>query len=423
MVKTTTRAAACAALLLGLGQGCGEETTTVDNSTAPVGGGGTGGTAAGSGGVAASGGMSGGGGSVTGGGTTVTGPVCEGVTEVKEGQCKSQAEGVYAIKTKIDVWWGETGFETTLVDPGRGEITIYLIGELTEVCEDGSGGKGTIRACGAQIPTFVSSLACDAYQTSFADEIWDRWDTMPYFTTTGRTEGFSPGDVLTLDAATGLVGIDLMETDGEWPRTTLDPLTFGAGFVCPGGEGAGCFPDHDGDGKPGITATLRDDGAEHRPDGCGGFNAPFHFRASPLTLDPLAGGGIGGGERIDTLYLGMRTNIGGSGAIGPDCASGNGASQSKYIDSRAGGCFKRAADAPGTPSAECTAADLAFVDGQLPRFRTLGAGEVPGIDGLGAASEGAKSALIRLGDLGDAGGFGGFKCAEVRGQDWSSLLP
>jgi hypothetical protein len=186
----------------------------------------------------------------TGTGTAGTdgggGDVMCATTDVLEGSCKSSAEGVYAIKTEIDVWW-QDDITPPIVDPGRGKITVYLMGDLTEVCDDGSNGRGVIRGCGTELPPFVSYAACDAFQISFPDELWDQ-PTMPTFTTTGSTTGFEPGDVLSLAEAAGLVGISLNDVNATWPT----PMETG-NVTCPEGSGADCFPDHDGDGNPGIS--------------------------------------------------------------------------------------------------------------------------------------------------------------------------
>ena len=74
---------------------------------------------------------------------------------------------------------GRTTATPPLVDPGRGTITIYLKGKLTDVCPDGSDGLGEMTACGTELPPFVSYVNCDAYQITFPDALWDK-PTMPY---------------------------------------------------------------------------------------------------------------------------------------------------------------------------------------------------------------------------------------------------
>src|SRR5687768_17006074 len=137
--------------------------------TNPQGGAGGMNPAAGVGGMNPAGGMGGGGtggtGGVGGGGTGGMNPqggdggggtggpiMCETPDDIRSGQmCEDAAEGVFAIKTVIDVWWQDDAVPP-LVDPGRGTITIYLKGELSDVCADGSNGQGVIKGCGTELP-------------------------------------------------------------------------------------------------------------------------------------------------------------------------------------------------------------------------------------------------------------------------------
>src|SRR5262245_5646790 len=82
-------------------------------------------------------GMSGGSGTTgagtTGGGGTVApggggAPMCPGPGTALTGECRKNANGVYALKTEIDVWWPQVG-DPPVMDPGRGKITIWLMGE------------------------------------------------------------------------------------------------------------------------------------------------------------------------------------------------------------------------------------------------------------------------------------------------------
>lgn len=331
-------------------------------------------------------------------------------TDVKEGMCKEQAEGVYAIKTVIDVWWVDDT-SPPLVDPGRDTITVFLMGELSDVCEDATGGVGKMKGCGTLLPVFKSDANCDGFAIEFPDAMWDE-PTMPTFNTSGNATGFEPGDVLTLGLTTGLVGIDLDDPNIEWPSAME------AGNIsCPAGTGAECFPDHDNDGKPGITIRMGRIGEELTPDGCGGFNLPFVIRGAPLdTLGALDDNGV----KAAFMQIGLRTRIGGGGAIGADCTTGTGESQAEYLDSRVVGCVT-------SDGADCLPAQSAFVDESAPFYNILKKGEapsmtdprtgvmveVPATQGGGpldqTPSEGALSSLVRLGDLG-----GAFSCADVR---------
>jgi hypothetical protein len=339
-------------------------------------------------------------------------------TEVLEGSCKDTAEGIYGIKTEVDVWWQDDAVPP-IVDPGRGTITVYLLAELSEVCPDGTGGKGVIKGCGTVLPPFVSYAACDAFQIEFPDELWDK-PTMPTFTTTGRTSGFNPGDTLTLDEASGLVGIDLMDPGATWPTPTQT-----ATLACPGGTGAACFPDDDGDGKPGITVRMGKIGMTYRANGCGlGGTLPVIYRGAPFDA---INGVMDDSVRAETLYIGVRTRLGGAGAIGADCMSGVGDSTARSLDSRVFDCIT-------TTDVACMPAQAQFIDESAPNYNILAKGAAPPTNvmksscectgGCGGAqcpldqtaSKGPRSALVRLGDLG-----GTFTCANVRAATYPAL--
>lgn len=376
-------------------------------------GGGTSGT--GTGGTTA--GTSGGGGTA---GSAPPAGMCA-TADVKEGMCKANANGIFAIKTVLDVWWqDEKNNGTPIVDPARGPLTIYLMGDLQDVCPDGSGGVGIMKACGSELPPFTSDVTCDAYQLLFPDEMWDK-PTMPKFMTGGSTSGFNPGDILTLAKATGLVGVKLSADNAAWPSSTETGT-----FACGGTDkGEMCFPDADGDGQPGVTVKLKTSG-QYKASGCGlGGSNPFTYRGSPTSLDVGAAGGTGAGIRAAEVHIGLRTILGGAGAIGDDCKSGVGDAQAESIESRAVSCKVDPAsveDPTGRPADnDCTAPEAQFVDDNVPHYIVLQKGEKPPADGLNFAlahqgdmldqtpSAGPRASIVRLGDTG-----GTFTCVDVR---------
>lgn len=296
-------------------------------------------------------------------------PMCQGTGTALTGACRTNANGVYALKTELDVWWPSVG-DPPVMDAGRGKITIWLKGDLSDVCEDGKGGKGIMHACGADVPPFVSDLTCDAYKLEFPDSLWDS-PMMPTFETTGSTNGFTPGSVLDIAKATGLVGIMLNDTEGPWPTAAQT-----ATVACKDAAGAtkmgqDCFPDHDGDGKPGVTVSMRTSGM-YMDKGCGGFNSAFMFRGAPPSVadGALAGGGAGGGRRASKFFIGLRNTLGGGGPIGDDCASGNGDAIGERIESRVWDCELDPASTDGGDTA-CTSEEAVFVDTNSPVYTIL----------------------------------------------------
>lgn len=384
-----------------------------------VGGGGTGG---------AGGSPMGGSGGAGSGGTGGDGPMCETTCasdmDLRTGKpCENAASGVFAIKTVIDVWW-QDDVDPPLVDPGRGFITVYLKGTLTDVCSDGSDGCGEMMGCGTILPPFASWANCNAYQIQFPDDLWDK-PTMPKFFTHGSVDKFEPGGLLQIAKATGLVGFNMEEADtAAWP-TSIDNV------ACMGmtaGDPTSCFPDHDGDGLPGVSINMGNIGMNYRDTGCGlGSDQPVKFQGAPLDgllgaiCDPMTDNTC---KRATDLSIGLRTRLGGGGLIdscdATGAAQGKGASDADYLDSRVAGCKLN----DGT---DCTIDNVKFVDSSAPMYNILDENTAPPStvmassctcpDGCAGAqcpldqtmSKGSRSAVVRLGDVGEA-----FDCAAVR---------
>jgi len=323
----------------------------------------------------------------------------------KEGMCKAKAPGVYALKTEVDVWWRDENNSPTLYDPGRGKITVWFLGELSDICEDGSGGKALMKSCGTRLPPLYTEATCGIIQIVFPDALWDQ-PNIPKFTTTGSTSGFNPGDTLTVDPTAGLVGIELASVDAPFP-----PYTETTTFTCPSGAGEKCFPDQDGDGKPGVTVEIQQTGMPPAaPYPCAGeaLLGPWKYGAAPFSVEA---GLTGDGAK--NVYIGLRTRLGGSGAIGADCMSGAGAATAMGFESRSFNCLTK-------DGAECTPAQSEFVDKNNPNYHVLQVGEMPPADWVHptaaadmaldhTASKGPQSAVVRLGDLGQD-----FTCEQVR---------
>jgi len=311
-------------------------------------------------------------------------------TEVKAGACKAAASGVFAVKIELDVWW-----KTDLLNPGRGTIVNYLRAELEDVCEDGSSARVSLGMCGIEMPLFRSEIACSAFQLDFSNVDWDG-ALMPTFHTVGRASGFEPGDSLLTHPTTGLLGIDLDAISGPWP-TNLRPPS------CNNGQTGGvCFPDHDADGQPGITATLTRLGELDAAGGECAEGIPYTYAGLPL--DPSASALQPGSPRAETLALGLRTRIGTDGAISSDCQRGVGDAMAGTLDSFIFDCW--AGD--GTP---CLASQAAFIQDSSPQWHVLIKGEVPPVlEGVDPTpSTGSRALLVRMGDAGEV-----FDCADVR---------
>jgi len=378
-------------------------TTPRAGTTAPAtGGAGTTGGAAGSttsaGGTpaTATAGTTGAAGGAAGGGAPASGAGFKACGKpAKEGMCKATAPGVYAMKVDVDVWYMDevTG---ALFDPGRGKISIYFRNTLTDVCEDGTGGTALAHPCGSRIPGLYSSAAGNkVFQIVFPDDLWDKMG-VPDYKTGGGTSSFDPGGILTIEKTVGLLGLELTAPDATWPTFEQTPT-----FSCGNGKtGSACFVDVDGDGRPGFAVSIQTTGTPADP----GYGTGWAF--APAPTDPFAALSGMGTTKVD---IGLRTRVGGSGAIGADCKSGTGDADADDFESRVNDCTK-------LDGSKCSAMEVSFVDQNTPAFHVLKAGQTPPAMWMNAyqgknkeASTGPKATVVRLGDVGQT-----FTCEQVR---------
>jgi hypothetical protein len=410
--------------------GCGGDTKTNNNGGGGSGinGGvsGTGGTVGGSGtggsigtGNSGTGGTSSGGtGGTVAGGTGGDSGGCVG-SEADCNVCRDKANGVYAMKVELDVYWRDevntTGGGGELADPGRGKINIYFRGLITDVNDQGM-GSGIMHPCGTELPPFVASASCAAIQIQFPDSLWDN-AAVPDYKTTGHTTGFGVGDILTVDKTTGLLGLSLNAGDmfPDYTKTPTVSCAAGMGKLWTDGQApttadAPCFPDQDGDGNPGITVNFKDDKSKIAGPGYGCPDAnsqgmDYTFNGAPLSLGSIIPGPT---TEAHAGWIGLQTELGGSGKIKDGCASGVGVAEAGAgLPSRVLHCIHI------TDSSNCTQADSAFLDKNAPNYHILKAGETPpaewkfagALNGVRdskldrSASLGPRSSVIRLGDL------------------------
>jgi hypothetical protein len=266
---------------------------------------------------------------------------------------------------------------------------------------------GVVRSCGTRLPPIYADVAHGVVQIEFPDELWEK-PGVPTFKTTGHASGFNPGDMLVLDKAAGLIGIDLVTLDAPFPTAAQTGT-----FTCMGGKTkAACFPDMDGDMNPGVTVNFKQDGTPADP----GYTTPGGWKYVPAPTqasDALGGGAVGASQ----AYIGLRTRLGGGGALSADCKSGAGNADVDDFESRVWDCKMKA-------GAKCTADGAAFLDKITPTFHVLKAGTAPPAEwkfpGARASelnpkldrsmSAGPKTSVVRLGDIGST-----VSCADVRG--------
>lgn len=314
---------------------------------------------------------------------------CEAEMRLRQSSaCPSAAEGFFAIKNTLDVWWPATD----LRDPGRGEVEVIALAEMSSGCGEALRPATTLKLCGVTLPVITSDLACEAFQLSFPDSTFDA-TTMPRPPVPTSLTGFNANDVLRLERTTGLFGISLPASaiDGGWPTPGN-----AAGLSCDAGSGVLCFPDHDADNAPGLTANVRDDdaiyvGPDYSPT-CtqGPQGTPYRFHGVPAQQDPWGAGGGNSRLRAIQLRLGMRLSVGLVGTLSDTCEN-SATSLADTFDLRSVGCAIEPSSLPqGVPNVipadprvasmdyACTPAELSFVDPFLPAFHVLQVDQVPG---------------------------------------------
>jgi hypothetical protein len=318
--------------------------------------------------------------------------------------------GVFGIRVVVDLaWGGRSGGLVGLTDDGRGKQVVHLLASFDHIDSGTLALHGSARTCGTSLPTFYSTTLCEAYEPIFPTAMWES-SKMPRFPISGRLQCLDPGCIISLDAQTLLLGIELNNPEAPWPTANQTPQ-----LSCPAGTGVKCFPDDDGDGLPGLTVHVTTQGAvTGATTSCSGT---YNKRGAPLSSSIAAI--FGGIRRSDRVLLGVRMKLGGSATIAAGCNSGSGSGIAEYVNSRAWSClaqpgtfnFPYAATAAG-PNDVCTSSEAAFMDANLPIYSVLAVGNKPdsSLTLLDVSpSQGPQVSIVRLGDPGAS-----VSCSDVR---------
>jgi hypothetical protein len=194
---------------------------------------------------------------------------------------------------------------------------------------------GTTKTCGTTVPDLalngLGTIAAGGskVQIQLPTMVWAA-PSMPTYQSTGSQQGWDPGNTFQIDPTLALIGLKLPSgTDGTmytWPSSSWS-------FV----SGA-TFPDDDGDGNPGITAT---------PLSGNGY------------VDPPTAIGLGGSApSADQVYLATRTEMQLSGTW-TSCTDLSGSVTVAHFDNHVVGCHIKGGGACTTNAAK-TQAD--FID-------------------------------------------------------------
>jgi hypothetical protein len=262
---------------------------------------------------------------------------------------------VVGANVSISVTWPSS----TASNSGTGTVHVWLFSKMTA---NGNNFSGTSQTCGIKLPDVqlngLGSLAAGGskVQIQIPAEVWSA-PTMPTYSSTGSQTGWGPPSTFTIDPTLALIGLKLPSgtdpTSYAWPSSSW---SFPSGTT---------FPDDDGDGNLGITASpLSGNGYVYPPTAIGlGGSAPSADKAyiATRTRMSLSGrwtsctdlAGTATVSNFDNHVVGCHIH-GGS-----QCTTGSANTQADFIDQN------RTIYAPGSAtfvakalSASATCADV-----------------------------------------------------------------
>jgi hypothetical protein len=232
--------------------------------------------------------------------------------------------GLRALRIDATVSWKGSALLdlVPVVWPGSGVVSIIALVDIRS--DDGASGSATIRACGAVVPPFISSLG-EVYAMQFEDALWEaigaRW-TVPVARSCATAGcAFSTGYV------EPQLGVEL-PSQASWPgpREALPDSA---------------LRDDDGDGTDGVPIEA------HDPGNAGANLKYAHPPADYLQFD-----------RVSEVMLALRVGVELRGKL-DSCTRYSGSSAMMSIDTRALGCRLDNGSA-------CRADQTAFVNDNLP---------------------------------------------------------
>ena len=250
-------------------------------------------------------------------------------------------------------------------------IVIHLLAKIEKIDDGTNELHGTIQPCGVELPPFYSTTLCESYKPMFPTEIWESAD-LPVVPLAGRMQCRNPGCILTLDAQTVLLGIDLRTPRRRGRRRTETPT-----LKCTSGKGADCFLDHDDDMLPGMTIELLTMGMAPPGTGCDGR---YVYKARAAQLEP--GGDLRRRAARRSACCSERAPSSAARARSrPTATRGVGSGIAQFVQSRSWGCFvqpgsynSRASMTPAGPNDPCDGAEAQFLDENLPIYNILNVG-------------------------------------------------
>jgi hypothetical protein len=277
---------------------------------------------------------------------------CRGASPPEEGSCETQLTGWYALAYDLDVvYQDEAGDDSPAYDPGRGRLRMLFKAALRGTCQDEPTALTSLQLCGLTLPPLTSAAEGGWQALTVPAEAWDQ-PTQPEFETRVHA-----ADTMDVDPTRIFLGIEPQAQGDDWP-TFLDTTSFDCG---PERQGSACFPDHDGDGQPGISVELPQAPEASTGEDCGSWQLTgLRTEGVPFAPHP----------RASRLYLGLRTALKGQFAFDETCEAGAGAADAEDV-------ALRVLDCELTSGSRCNALQATYVDQHAPTFHVLHAGQEP----------------------------------------------
>jgi len=251
--------------------------------------------------------------------------------------------GSYAVRVELDVYMPASAEH----DPGRGRASLWLRADIERT------SNVTLQLCGLDLPARYAYASSAVTDLQLADESFDH-EGMPVWKS--HLHNQPDGGGLALDAFPILLGIALTDPGAEWPSYDETPA-----FDCGGGE---CFPDHDGDGEPGVTLLAgRAEIADAPYPACSEWQA-----RGPSTDNHVWLASAGSAAR--QLFVGLRTALQLFPQFDATCARASG-------HARAADIVTRTLDCELADGQRCSPTQATVIDRRSPTFHVLEAGETP----------------------------------------------
>ena len=229
-------------------------------------------------------------------------------------------QGTFAIKMQIPVTWPETD----ALRSGSGTFTYWF---KLQASDGGGAVTTTLNQCGRRVPPLRVKLVNETFLFEYPDRLFDQTPPfMPSSTAALALGGRAPGSTLGLPLSAVLLGTTMSDpVNGTWPGRASSLTRV----------------DHDGDGKPGVTAHYSNAGQYSQP------------RAGTSLFD----------DRVSDPYVAARVVLSLSGRL-DSCTRSTGSATVRSIDTRIFGC--RIAGR----SRDCSSGEADFLDRNTPDYRT-----------------------------------------------------